>query len=112
MFHFNFHQPQLFCKHSELNYRSETERVWNHSGSASAAQLLSRCVDFIFTYDHHVYAVILLPFCFSDEEAEQSNREVEPESRQRRSFPEDDMEEDSEYLSDETADCLSAQFEI
>lgn len=36
---------------------------------------------------------------FSDEEAEQSSGGAEPESRQSRPFPEDDLEEDSEFRS-------------
>lgn len=41
--------------------------------------------------------VTLTPF--SDEEAEQSGRGAEPESRRSRTFPEDDLEEDSEFIS-------------
>ncbi len=35
---------------------------------------------------------------FSDEEAEQSNQEAEPEGRQLRSFTEEELEEDREFV--------------
>lgn len=44
----------------------------------------------------------LPPFCLSDEEAEQSGRGLEPESRLSRAFAEDDQEEDSEFI---LSDC-------
>lgn len=57
---------------------------------------MSRC--FVLSVGR-LNSVTLPPFCFSDEEAEQSGRREEPDSRRLRSFPEEELEEDSECQS-------------